>query len=159
MGAGAAFMPAYTALFLGGKRIDTVAEFHVRTAVAGGGLVYPWQALGEAIGDLASGQFYPIQPIDLAITILFVGLTVLAFRQLPAAYGLYMAVTMSALLMRSIPQQPLISASRYVLGLFPGFMLLGQWARPGWRRRLVMYPSLLGFGLLAGEFMIGGYVG
>ena len=157
--AGAAFTPAYTALFLGGGQVDTVVEFHVRTAVAGAGIVYPWQALAEAFGALVDGQFYAIQPVDLAVTLLFLGLTVLAFRHLPASYGIYMTVTMAALLARSIPQQPLISASRYVLALFPGFIVLGQLGRAGWRNRLILYPSLLGLGLMAGEFMIGGYVG
>jgi hypothetical protein len=157
--AGAAFTPAYTALFLGGGKVDTVVEFHVRTAVAGAGIVFPWQALAEAFRALIGGQFYAIQPIDLAATLLFLGLTVLAFRCLPAGYGLYMAVTMAVLLARSIPQQPLISASRYVLTLFPGFIVLGQLGRPGWRNRAIVYPSLLGLGFMAGEFMIGGYVG
>jgi hypothetical protein len=159
MAAGAAFMPAYTALFLEGGNVDTVVEFHVRTAVSGAGIVFPWQALAEAVGALVGAQFYVIQPFDLAITLLFLGLTVLAFWRLPATYGLYMIVTMLALLVRSIPQQPLISASRYVLVLFPGFILLAQLGRSGWRNRLILYPFLLGFGFMAGEFMIGGYVG
>jgi hypothetical protein len=70
-----------------------------------------------------------------------------------------MLVTMLALTTRSIPQHPLISASRYVITLFPGFMLLGQVGRGPWGNRLVLYPSMLLGAFFVAEFVIGGYVG
>jgi hypothetical protein len=157
--AGAAFMPAYTALFLKGEGVGATIDFHVRTAVAGEGWVFPWEALAEAVRSLTTGRFFFIQPFDLAATLLMLYLTVMAFCRLPLTYAIYMAITMLALLSRSIPQQPLISALRYVLGLFPAFMLLGEVGRTPWRNRLITYPSLLLFGFMAAEFMIGGYVG
>ena len=157
--AGAAFVPAYTALFLEGKNVGAVVNFHVRTAVAGEGFVFPWEALAEAVRSLKTGRFFFIQPFDLAATLLMLYLTAMAFWRLPVTYAIYMAITMLALLSRSIPQQPLISASRYVLGLFPAFMLLGEVGYAPWRNRLILYPSLLLFGFMAVEFMIGGYVG
>ena len=157
--AGVVFFPVYTMLFMGGGSLTTTLTFHTDTAVAGEGLVFPWGAIAQAVSALLDGQFFVIQPFDLATTLLFLGLTVAAFLHLPLTYGVYMTVTMLALTIRSIPQQPLISASRYVLTLFPAFFLLGRVGRRGWGNRLVLYPSLLLGGFFIAEFMIGGYVG
>jgi hypothetical protein len=156
---GVVFVPVYTMLFLHGEDLSTVLVFHVNTAVAGEGLVLPWTALGEAVRALASGSFFAITPFDLGATLLFLGLTVATFLRLPVTYGVYMLVTVLALTTRSIPQHPLIGGSRYVITLFPGFMLLGQVGRKPWGNRLVVYPSMLLSGFFVAEFIIGGFVG
>lgn len=157
--AGAAFVPVYTALFLQGERVDAAVTSFVGTTETGRGFVFPWEALVEAVRSLMTGRFFLIQPIDLAAMLLMLCLTALAFWRLPLLYAVYMAITMFALLGRSIPQQPLIGDSRYALGLFPAYMILGQMGRTPWRHRLILYPSLLLYASMAAQFMIGGFVG
>ena len=157
--AGIAFTPLYTLLFLRGRSLATAFTFHVDTGVVGGGIAFPGRSLVEALRSLLSGRFFVIQPFDLVATLLFLAFTVVAFLRLPLTYGLYMAVTMLALVCRSIPQHPLLSASRYVGMLFPAYLILGQSRRTPWFTRLVVYPSLLALAFLAAEFMIGGFVG
>ena len=157
--AGVGFLPAYTALFLQGGSVASAIENHVGTVEAGFGLAFPWQVLAQAVRALASGRFFIIQPFDLAMTVIFVALTAVAFIRLPVVYGVYMAVTVVALTSRSIVQHPLIGASRYVGPLFPAYMLLGQIGGRPWVNRLILYPSLLILGFFAAQFMIGGFVG
>ncbi len=159
MAVGIAFVPVYTMLFLHGDSLMTVFRFHMGTAVGGGRTVFPWQSLIEAARDLLSGEFFVIQPFDLAATVLFLGLTGAVFARLPAAYGVYMAITLLSLTSRSIPQHPLLGGARYVLTLFPAFWFLGLAGRKPWKHRLILYPSVLLFGFFAVEFMIGGFVG
>lgn len=159
MAAGLAFVPVYTMLVLHADSLVAVFSFHLGDAVGKGAAVFPWQALAEAVGDLMTGRFFVIQPFDLAAAVLFLGLTVAAFVCLPFAYGVYMALTMWTLVSRSIPQHPLIGTLRYVLGLFPAFMVLGRAGQKPWANRLILYPFLLGFGFFVAQFMIGGFIG
>lgn len=155
--AGAAFFPLYMALRFG--RAEPLIVGHVGNAETVHRMAFPWQVLYEAVRSLAGGRFFAIQPFDLALTLLFVGLAAAAFRRLPAMYGLYMGTTLLFLLSRSIAQHPLIGASRYVGPLFPGYMVLGLAGRRPWVHRLILYPSVLVLAFFATEFMIGGFVG
>ena len=55
--------------------------------------------------------------------------------------------------------EALLSASRYVLALFPGFIVLGRLgASRAWVHRLIVYPSIVGLLYLTGQFVIWGWV-
>ena len=52
------------------------------------------------------------------------------------------------------------SVVRHTVELFPMFFLLGRWAEHGaWRNRLVVYPSVLLWLWLSGQFVLWGWVG
>ena len=63
-----------------------------------------------------------------------------------------------AILSKVGPISPLLSTSRYVLPIFPAFMLLGRWASTPWRRRLIVYPSVALLLYFAGQFILWGWV-
>jgi hypothetical protein len=52
---------------------------------------------------------------------------VLAFRRLPAAYGLYAALCLLVCIYSPTVDQPLQSLDRYVLTIFPLWMAGGAW--------------------------------
>jgi hypothetical protein len=55
--------------------------------------------------------------------------------------------------------QPLVSMARYILEIFPAFLLLAIWSRSPWVNRLVLYLSLLGLLFFSAQFAIWGWVG
>jgi hypothetical protein len=62
----------------------------------------------------------------LACVGLFLYLSVVSFRRLRLSYGLYMASVFFVVLMQNFrPPYPIAALPRYVLVLFPGFMVLG----------------------------------
>jgi hypothetical protein len=150
--------PLYARFVLG---TDSVwAPFVVHTQRFAGRFGLPGQGLWHAARILASGQFRLIEPFDFFFALLFTGLTVAAFVQLPLAYALYMAATLAGLLAKTAHVQPLLSVSRYVLALFPGFMLLAKLgARSAWWHRAIAYPSFALLVFFAGQFVLWGWVG
>ena len=87
-----------------------------------------------------------------------IAMAVLSFRELPLEYGIYMAVTIFVLLLRRTTLQPMVSMSRYVLVLFPAFMLWGRWGRNPRVRRLIVYPCVALLLYLSGQFAMWGWV-
>ena len=113
-----------------------------------------------AVRVLASGQFRFIEPFDLLFALLFVALTVQAFRTQPLIYPLYMAVTFAGTLTKVSAVQPLLAVSRYVLVLFPGFVSLARWGwQRAWIHRLIVYGSAALLIFFTGQFAIWGWVG
>jgi hypothetical protein len=49
--------------------------------------------------------------------------------------------------------------ARYVLEIFPAFLLLAIWGRSPWVNRLVLTLSLLGLLFFSAQFAIWGWVG
>ena len=81
--------------------------------------------------------------VDAFFGLLFIVLTGIAFRKLPAAFGTYVGVSLLPTLLLPIAGMPLQSIPRYVLVLFPGFVVLAWLGRkPAWHR-VVLYPSAL----------------
>jgi hypothetical protein len=154
---GALAFPVYASVRLGSGNL--FAPFIVHTQRFHGRFAWPGQCLVDAVQVLASGQFRFIEPFDFFFALLFVVLTVLTFRRLPRVYGIYMAVMLAGVLTKTAPVQPLLSVSRYVLALFPAFILLGRWGRNPWVNRAIVYPSMALLLLFTGEFVIWGWVG
>lgn len=121
-------------------------------------LTWPGQALWDGVWVIVTGQFFYADVLDLGAVILFSVLTIAALRRLPLAYGVYMVVSLWVILSRTGFPQPLISACRLVLPLFPGFMILGLWGRNPWVHRLILYPSILLLLILTGIFAAWGWV-
>ncbi len=63
-----------------------------------------------------------------------------------------------AILMKVGEIQPLLSVPRYVLAIFPAFIVLGQAGKNQWANRLILYLSWLGLLYFCGQFVIWGWV-
>lgn len=121
-------------------------------------LVAPWENLLYSLQTIVSGHFHQADLLNLSALALFSVLTVLAWRRLPHRYALYMAAGLALLSLRWVEGQPLNSMSRYVLGLFPGFMVLGLLGRHPVAHRFILYPSVALFLYLLGQFVMWGWV-
>jgi hypothetical protein len=100
--------------------------------------------------------------INLTTLVIFLGSTVLVARRLPAAYALYLVafwcVTLTSPAIANGYPVPLISMSRYVVTLFPVFMV---WGTLGSRRTwhdmyLVLATAFLA--VFTVQFLIGGWI-
>ena len=156
--AGGLLFPLYAYWVVGSSSL--LAPFAIHTQRFMGRFAWPWESLWTAVRVLASGRFRVVEPFDLFFVALFLFLTVYAFRKLPAMYALYMAVTLAGTLTKVSAVQPLLSGSRYVLVLFPGFVVLAKWGwQNAWVHRLIVYLSAALLIFFAGQFAIWGWVG
>ena len=100
---------------------------------------------------LARRIFY--NSFDLACVGLFVFLTIVCFRRLRLGYGLYMVSVLFVTLMQNFrPPYPIVAMPRYVLVLFPGFMVLGAMVKSKALHWAIVYPSTLLLGLFTAMF-------
>ena len=158
MASGGLLFPLYAYWFVGSGSL--LAPFTVHTGRFMGRFAWPWESLWTAVRVLASGRFRVVEPFDLAFAVLFIVLTVEAFRTLPAVYPIYMTATMLGTLTKVSEVQPLLSMSRYVLVLFPGFVILARWGwQKAWVHRVVVYLSAALMVFFVGQFAIWGWVG
>lgn len=126
-----------------------------------------WAGTLESIRQIAVVQpwasFFEVHNIiNLAALILCLGTTIVGARRLPAAYTLYLIafwlVTLTSPALANGYPVPLISMSRYVVTLFPLFMV---WGKMGARRSfhdfyLVLCASLLA--VFTVQFVTGGWI-
>jgi Mannosyltransferase (PIG-V) len=119
----------------------------------------PFAAVFATVQRIASGQAHFMEYINLFLTVVTVGLGVLVTRRLPRSYSIYFWSTLLFTLARWVEGHPLADQSRYLLTLFPMFIVLAQETRLPWRHRLVLYPSMTLWLVLAGIYIAGGFVG
>jgi hypothetical protein len=155
-GLGALVFPLYVWQVLGESPLEI---FATQSARFHGAYVVPGVDMVKAMGALWRGELVLADYFDLAFCLLFIGLTIQAFRRLPRVYGIYGGATLFLLLAKTADIQPLLSFSRYVLSLFPAFIVLGQLGANRWVHRAILYPSWFGLLYLSGQFAIWGWVG
>ena len=113
----------------------------------------PWDVLANAwrwMLDPANAAFANIQAmtaLHFALIAMFVGLFIVGLRVVPLTYTLYVAPQLLVITAGG-PTTPLQSASRFMLAMFPIFVVMGRLGRnpkvhTGW-----MVVSVLGLGLL-----------
>jgi hypothetical protein len=132
--------------------------FSIHTQRFHGRFAPPWASLLAAVRVLGSGQFFQADIFDFAFALLFLVLLVGIAKTLPPVYTLYSAIMLLAILSKVGPISPLLSTGRYVLPIFPAFVLLGRWASTPWRQRSVVYPSVALLIFFAGQFILWGWV-
>lgn len=96
--------------------------------------------------------------LDLLGLLFVAAMTIPVYRRLGPTYALYMVGMLVFILFSVSPIKPLHSFSRYVLVFFPVFMVLPEIIDRPWRNRLWLYPSVLLYLWLSGQFLIGGWV-
>ncbi len=102
-------------------------------------IVLPWQAVTASLGYIGShlgGPVAIIEMLNLALLALALLVAVVGIRRLPVAYSLYAVPTLGLYFFRTSYFSPLMSVSRYVLVVFPCFIVAGVWL--GTRPRLAM---------------------
>ncbi len=121
--------------------------------------VLPWENVRAALSLWAGGRASLIDILNLLVTVLFVVMTGLVWVKLPREYGLYTVSMLLAPLFRMTTTQPLVSMVRYVLVLFPVFILWGMWGRNPWVNRIAVYLSFPLALYLSAQFVLWGWVG
>jgi hypothetical protein len=152
---GALIFPIYVQVGLHQSPIAILTASTTR----GGRLTIPGWNLFEATSRILKGQLVEENLIELFFTVLFIVLIIFLWKKLPRLYGIYSVTLMLFFLARLGSPQPLVSMERYVLEIFPAFLLLADWGRPAWANRLVLYLSLLGLLFFSAQFAIWGWVG
>ncbi len=152
--AGAGLFLAYQQLVLGSASLVTTYETQLYAQ-----FVWPWDNIIATWQKILSHEGTFINMLNLGMAGLFLAMTVVSFYKLPRSYGTYMAVSLLVLLLRRTTLQPLVSMSRYVLALFPAFMIWGCWGRNPRVQRLIVYPSVTLLLYLSGQFAMWGWVG
>jgi hypothetical protein len=150
---GALLFLAYQQVIVGSPGLADVYQGQLHAQ-----FVWPWANVLATLAKIISSQGTFINVLNLSLAGVFLAMTVVTFRSLPREYGIYMAVTMLVLLLRRTTLQPLVSMSRYVLILFPAFMLWGRWGRNPRVQRLIVYPSMALLLYLSGQFAMWGWV-
>jgi hypothetical protein len=96
-------------------------------------LLLPTDVLAAAWSYLTSDRGDVPRAIEAMNAVALLGATVVALlgaRRLPIAYTLYVLPSLGILYCRAMFFSPLMSASRYVLVLFPCFMVAASWLAP-----------------------------
>jgi hypothetical protein len=121
----------------------------------------PTQGIAWALATLGQhplGSYLDARDLlDVLPIALFLGVLALGVRRLPLAYSLYGFMVLLLVLSSPIPgTRPLQSGDRYVLAVFPVFMLLGYWEQR-WPslRAFVLYTWLPLQGILLLHFVNG----
>lgn len=97
--------------------------------------------------------------LDAAFTTLLIALSVALWHRLPPAYIAYAWVSTALILMTpSHGWTALASNMRFMLVIFPLFMLLGQWGRRPWAHALMLACSLALLALQTAIFINGGWI-
>jgi len=148
--------PLYVWLGMG---LSPLAPLEVQAARAQGGFAFPGVNLARAAARLAGGEANLADLFDLALLLLFIGLAVPVWRQLSRPLGLFYFGFLLLYLSRVAGIAPLLGTARYVLVLFPAYLVLAGWGRRAWIHRLIVYLSATGLLLLSGQFAIWGWVG
>ena len=121
-------------------------------------LAPPWDNLLYAFQTMASGRFLIADVLNLGVFVLALFMLWRGWRELPREYPLYVAATLLVASARFVDTQPLNSMTRYVLTLFPLFMLLAWWSKARWVERAVVYISLPLNLYLTAQFLLWGWV-
>jgi hypothetical protein len=129
-------------------------------------VTWPWVGLAQAIAALGSeSPLYLLHTgLDIAFTLLFVALALLAMLRLPLPYGLYALANAVLVILTPAQRGPalawavLASNGRYLLVVFPCIWALALWAERPSRRIPLIAVSLLLLALLTMMFANGAWV-
>ena len=134
-----------------------VGKSPLDTAAAWGGTNFhpPWEVI-DASWRWVIQHHDPLQAFNLAMLVLFAAVTLVGLRRVPVAYSLF-AIPQIALIATRIQPIPLTSTGRYLLVVFPVFVILalvpGRRLRFGWAVASTMFLALLLANFFQGTFV------
>ncbi len=120
--------------------------------------VLPWENLSAALTPVAGREASLVDALNLLATLLFGAMLFPIWKKLPPVFGLFATAMFLAPLFRMTTTQPLVSMTRYVLALFPVFVLFGVWGKNRWVERAIVYVSLPLSLYLSAQFFLWGWV-
>jgi hypothetical protein len=135
----------------------SVGQTPLDTQDAWGGKQFfpPWEVVAAA-WRWTVDQTDPLQGLNLALLLLFGILLLVGLKRLPLAYSLY-ALPQFVLLATRIQPTPLTSTNRYLLVVFPAFVVLAliPWPRVrlAWAITSTLFLAVLLQAFLAGEYV------
>lgn len=116
----------------------------------------PWDVLGASL-EWTLGRGDPLQALNLSLLVGSLALFAVGIRRLPVELSLYALPHLALLAVRILPT-PLTSTSRYLLIVFPLFVVLATLLGERRARWSWAIASLLALGLLAHAFARGDFV-
>lgn len=121
--------------------------------------VIPGKALWLSIEAIAKGIHPLHNSIDLVFALFGLGMTLWAISALRTTYWLFMALNVLLILSRPIAEYPLLSMPRFILPLFPIYILLARVGETSpTLNRLFVYPSVALLLFFSAQFALGGWV-
>jgi hypothetical protein len=128
--------------------------------VGGTGVSIPGQGLWLSISTISQGIHPFHNDVDLAFAIFGLAMTIWAMRTLRPSYSLFIALNLVlSISARPVVGYPLQSISRYILPLFPIYILLGRAGEASpMINRLVVYSWLALLMFFSAQFALGGWV-
>lgn len=152
----ASSFPVYTWLGLG-KSI--LAPFEAQSQRFHGGFTFPGLNILKAMQQVFIGNYMSVNLSDIIFTLVFIWLGILVWKQLPRIYGIYYLSFMILYLTRIAETYPLLSMTRYVLALFPAFLILPRYGQNPIIHRIIIYIFIFGLLFFSAQFAIWGWVG
>lgn len=123
------------------------------------GLGIPGQSLWLSVSTIVRGIHLFSNSIDLAFAIFGLAMTVWAIRALRPSYWIFIALNVLVVISKPIEGYPLLSMPRFILPLFPMYVLLGRASDTSPAiNRLVVYPSMALLMFFSVQFALGGWV-
>ncbi|OGO50538.1 MAG: hypothetical protein A2Z30_02130 [Chloroflexi bacterium RBG_16_64_43] len=120
----------------------------------GGGFTFPGVNLVHAIANAFGGPFFLTDGLDILFLLGAVALFIPVWRTLPRVYGIYYATYLALYLTRTGGTEPLVGMVRYVLVLFPAFLVVGAWGANRFANRVVVYSGLAGLLFMSASFAL-----
>lgn len=119
----------------------------------------PGSALLFALQNFTSGTLYPIELFNFVVALAFLPLIFVVALRLGAGYAVYSTLFFVVPLSRYLPDFALMSFSRYVLLLFPCFIVLALWGRRRWVHLALIFLFLWWLVVWSVKFTTGYFVG
>jgi hypothetical protein len=120
---------------------------------------FPGYALWLNVSAIGQGIHPLNNSIDLAFALFGLAMTGWAILTLRPSYALFMLLNMLVVISRPIIDYPLLSMPRFVLPLFPMYILLGRAGEASpLINRLVVYSWLALLMFFSAQFALGGWV-
>lgn len=140
---------AFSSIVAGKTPLDT------QDAWGGKDFHLPWDVVA-ASWRWAVEHHDPLQALNMITLVFFALVTLVGLRRVPVAYSLY-AIPQIVLVGTRIQPTPLTSTARYLLVVFPVFVILalvpGRWPRFAWGVGSAMLLALLLAMFLHGEYV------
>jgi len=121
--------------------------------------VFPWEHFSELWMLFSKHLIMPIDIFNTLVTIFFGILCIVILWKMPLELGLYSITMFAPSLFRLNDLQPFVSMMRYVLVIFPAFILLGKWGEKSWINRVIVYLSFPLALYFSAQFWLWGWVG
>jgi hypothetical protein len=153
----ASFFPAYVWLALDRSPLDIIATQNIRGGW--GDISFPFLNIVKGIINILNEQTYVADVFDILFILVFILAMIPLWRYFPRLYSYYCWPLLLLYLTRDAGIQPLLGTSRYVLTLFPIFMVFAAWGQKPWINRLILYTSWGGLLFFSGLFALWNWVG